>query len=98
MRLVALLPDPVTDRSRLVRGVPRRVDENRREARVIVGLAVQQQERGLPGDHDARFLGELEATAAFELLFHEQHARVAEQLALPYACRNSVPLSARLIA
>ena len=72
-----------------VRGAPtprhqigRRIDQDGDEVRIVVGLAMQQQDAGLRGDRDADLVGDLQAAAAFEALLGKEHLDVPEELVL----------------
>jgi hypothetical protein len=52
-----LLPDVVAKVAVLVRDVSRGINQNRRQLRVVIGLAMQQKEARLSGDSDADLIG-----------------------------------------
>src|SRR3990172_6556589 len=61
------------DRSRVRLGVY----EDRRESRIVVGLAVEQEKAGVGSDGDLDFVGDLEARASLEPFLRKEHLNVS---------------------
>jgi len=70
--LPTLLPYVASKVPRLVRCVAGRINQNRNQLRVIVGLAVQEEEARLCCDCDTDFVGKFKAAATFEVLFGQK--------------------------
>ena len=78
----AFLPDAAAYVPLFVGNVARWIDEDRNQLRVVVGLAMQEQQARLSGDGDANLVGEHQPTAALEMLLGEKYLGVTEQLRL----------------
>ena len=80
--LAALFPDAAADVALLVRGVSRRIDDDGNQLRVVIRLAMQQQQARLPRDGDADLVGQLEPADSLEVLLRQKYLGVSEQLGL----------------
>ena len=60
--------------------IGRRIHQDGDEVRIIVGLAMEEQDAGLRGDRDPNLVGDLEAATSFETLLCEEHLDVSGEL------------------
>src|SRR5215216_269607 len=76
VEVLAVLPDTVTDRLLATHHISAGIDQNRRQSRIVVRLAMQEQHACLRGDRYADLVGELQPAASLELFLCEEHLRV----------------------
>ena len=79
---LAFFPNAAADVAILARSVARRIDDDRDQLGVVIGLAVEQQQTRLSGDGDANLVGQLEPAGALEMFLGQKYRGVAEQLGL----------------
>ncbi len=79
---LSLLPDVILNLSYVVSDVYRRVNENRKETRKVISLAVQQKEAGLCRDSHADLFGRFQAITTFKALFIEKYPDVIQKFLL----------------
>src|SRR5205823_2092263 len=78
----AFLPDAAADVPLFVSDVTRRINENGDQLRVVIGIAMEQQQARLAGHSDADFVGDGESAGALEDFLRQEYLHVAEQLIL----------------
>jgi len=62
-------------------------NEDREQARKIIGLAMQQQQASLGPDRHPDFIGDFQSGAAFKIFFGDQNLNVSKKLGL-IVCRK----------
>jgi len=78
--LGSFFPDTAADVTLAILGVAGRIDENLRQLRVVIGVAMQQEQASLSGDGDADLISQLQPAAAFEVFLGKEDLDVAEEL------------------
>src|SRR6185436_10279179 len=82
--LATFLPNAAADVALFVGDVFGWINENRRQLRVVIGLAMQQQQARLSRDGNTDLVGEHEPAASLEMFFRQKVLGVAEQLGLVF--------------
>src|SRR4030095_4098101 len=81
MYFLAFLPDASAHRFFTRHHIRARIDQNRGQARVVVGVAVQEEDACLGGDSDTNLVGKLQTATSFEVLLGQEHLGMTAQLA-----------------
>ena len=76
------LPDSSADVPHFIGSITSRVNEDRRQLRIVVGLSVKQQQARLRRDGDANLIRQFQPTTSFEMFFREKYLYMTEQLLL----------------
>jgi hypothetical protein len=80
--LATLLPNATAHMTLFVHRVPTRINEDRAQTRIVVGLAMEQEQARLRGDRHPNLVVEIEPSTPLEVLLREEDLDMAKQLGL----------------